>query len=141
MQALRKNSEVLASTPSVWPTEGWISSPFGGRNSPFSSRREFHKGLDIKAKAGTSITCPAKGTVSFSGWDGAYGNSIVISHGNGITTRYAHMQKLLVKDGQFVQRGEAIGAMGSSGRSTGPHLHYEVRLGGVPVNPMRYILN
>ena len=139
--ALRKNSDVLSATPSIWPTEGWISSPFGGRSSPLSSRREFHKGIDIKAKPGTAISCPAKGVVAFAGWDGSYGNSVVINHGNGITTRYAHMQKNVLKKGDSVTRGDLIGYVGSTGRSTGAHLHYEVLVNGVSVNPMQYILN
>ncbi len=138
---MHANNDVLLSTPSIWPADGFLSSNFGGRSSPFTGRGQAHKGIDIANRPGTPIWAPARGVVTFAGSDGAYGLSIVIDHGNNVTTRYAHMQKLLVKDGQFVQRGEAIGAMGSSGRSTGPHLHYEVRLGGVPVNPMRYILN
>lgn len=141
LQVLRKNSEILAATPSIWPTEGWISSSFGSRSSPFSSRREFHKGIDIKAKSGTPIQAPAKGTVTFSGWHGAYGNSIVINHGNGITTRYAHMQKSSLKKGETVSRGDLIGYVGNTGRTTGAHLHYEVMINGVCVNPMQYILN
>ncbi len=141
MQQFRENRELLASTPSIWPSEGFVSSPFGMRRSPFTGRREFHKGIDITNRKGTPIYAPAKGTVSFSGVDGGYGNCVVISHGDGISTRYAHMQRFVVKEGQSVTRGELIGYIGNSGRSTGPHLHYEVRLNGVCVNPMRYILN
>jgi len=100
-----------------------------------------HKGLDISNRVGTPIRAPARGAVTFSGPDGAYGISITIDHGNGMVTRYAHMQKTLVKVGEFVQRGDVIGALGNTGRSTGPHLHYEVILNGTPVDPMRYILN
>lgn len=139
--AFRESREFLASTPSIWPTEGWITSPFGARNSPFTGRRDFHKGIDIAAAQGSRIYAPAKGTVTFSGNDGAYGNSVLILHGNGITTRYGHMQRTNVKQGQVVNRGDIIGFVGSTGRSTGPHLHYEVMLNGVCVNPMRYILN
>lgn len=141
MRAFRDNKELLASTPSIWPTEGWISSPFGMRRSPFTGRREFHKGIDISNRRGTPIYASAKGTVSFSGVDGGYGNSVVIRHGAGVMTRYAHMRRYIVKPNQTVTRGQLIGYMGSTGRSTGPHLHYEVRLNGVVVNPMRYILN
>ncbi len=144
LQVLRKNSEILASTPSVWPTEGWISSPFGGRSSPFSTRSarsEFHKGIDINTRSGTPIQAPAKGLVVFAGYDGGYGNCVVISHGNGITTRYGHMQKFVVRKGDTLTRGDLVGYVGSTGRSTGSHLHYEVMLNGVCVNPMRYILN
>ena len=138
--ALRESRELLAGTPSIWPAEGWVTSSFGARNSPFTGRRDFHKGIDIAAPHGTHIYAPAKGTVTFSGNDGAYGNSVTILHGNGITTRYGHMQKTNVKQGQVVNRGDIIGFVGSTGRSTGPHLHYEVMLNGVCVNPMRYIL-
>ena len=141
LQLLRKNSEVLAATPSIWPVEGWITSPFGSRGSPFSSRREFHKGIDIKAKAGTPIQAPAKGVVTTVGWQGGYGNMVVLNHGNGITTRYAHLQKTVLKVGDTVSRGDLIGYVGSTGRSTGAHLHYEVMLNGVCVNPVQYILN
>lgn len=141
MQRFRENRELLAATPSIWPTEGWVSSPFGMRRSPFTGRREFHKGIDISNRRGTPIYAPAKGTVSFCGVDGGYGNSVVVSHGDGLITRYAHMQRFVVKDGQTVTRGELLGYIGNSGRSTGPHLHYEVRINGVCVNPMRYILN
>ena len=141
LQVLRKNSEIMAATPSIWPVEGWVSSAFGSRGSPFSGRREFHKGHDIKAKTGTPIQSPAKGVVTYAGWHGAYGHTIIISHGNGITTRYAHMQKYVLKEGEKVDRGDLIGYVGSTGRSTGSHLHYEVMLNGVCVNPMQYILN
>ncbi len=142
LHSLRENQEVLASMPSIWPAEGFISSRFGPRPSPFTGRGgEFHKGLDISARTGTPIHAPGKAVVAFAGEDGAYGNSVILRHGAGITTRYAHMQRVAVKDGQQVRRGDLIGYVGSTGRSTGPHLHYEVRLNGVHVDPMRYILN
>ena len=134
-------SEAVLSTPSIWPTRGRITSPFGYRSSPTTGRRTLHKGLDIANKIGTPVIAPARGTVTFAGWDKAYGKSIIISHGNNIVTRYAHLNDIKVKQGQTVQRSEVIGALGNTGRSTGPHLHYEVMIGGVPVNPMRYILN
>ena len=141
MQAIRRNQELLASTPSIWPTEGWISSRFGYRNSPFTGQREFHKGLDISGRIGTPVYAPAKGTVVFAGVDGGYGKAMVLNHGAGLVTRYAHLHRIAVKRGQTVTRGEMIGYIGNTGRSTGPHLHYEVRLNGVTVNPERYILN
>ena len=100
-----------------------------------------HKGLDISNRVGTPICAPARGTVTFVGADGGYGTCVMIDHGNNIVTRYAHLQKALVREGQYVQRGDVIAALGNTGRSTGPHLHYEVIVGGIPVNPMRYILN
>lgn len=138
---LRENREFMVMTPSIWPSEGHISSTFGYRVSPFTGQSILHAGIDIANRIGTPIVAPAKGTVTFSGRQGAYGNCIIINHGNAITTRYAHMQRSVVKEGQVVNRGELIGYVGNTGRSTGPHLHYEVRVGGVPVNPMRYILN
>lgn len=141
VQAIRKNRDILASTPSIWPTEGWISSPFGKRRSPFTGRTDFHKGIDISNRIGTPIYAPAKGTVIFSGTDGGYGRSVVIDHGSGIITRYAHLHRSAVKKGDAVVRGDILAYMGNTGRSTGPHLHYEVRLNGVCKNPMRYILN
>lgn len=138
---LRKNSELLAATPSIWPVKGWTSSAFGSRGSPFTGTREMHKGLDIKAKANTPIQSPAKGVVTYAAWLGAYGNTVEINHGNGLTTRYAHMKKSVVKKGQTVKRGDLIGYVGSTGRSTGAHLHYEVMIDGVRVDPMQYILN
>jgi murein DD-endopeptidase MepM/ murein hydrolase activator NlpD len=141
MHAIRENQDILASTPSIWPTEGWVSSRFGYRTSPFTGKREFHKGLDISAPKGTPIYAPAKGKINFVGRHSGYGLTIGVSHGSGINTKYAHLHSVAVKKGQTVTRGELIAYVGNSGRSTGPHLHYEVRLNGVPVNPSRYILN
>ncbi|WP_035067923.1 M23 family metallopeptidase [Nitratidesulfovibrio termitidis] len=141
VRALRDNREVLAATPSIWPADGYISSTFGMRVSPFTGKGEFHKGIDVINRPGTPIYAPARGTVTLAGVDGAYGNCVVLQHGGGLSTRYAHMQRFVLKEGQTINRGDLIGYIGTSGRSTGPHLHYEVRLNGVCVNPMRYILN
>ncbi len=141
LELVQDKQQILASTPSIWPTQGWISSEFGYRISPFTGQREFHKGLDISGPEGTPIIAPAEGVAIFTGKNGAYGLSLVLDHGNGITTRYAHLLKIVIKNGEKVKRGEIIAYMGNTGRSTGPHLHYEVRLNGVPVNPLRYILN
>ncbi|MFW5487203.1 MAG: M23 family metallopeptidase [Desulfovibrio sp.] len=138
---IKAKEDILASTPSIWPTDGWISSPFGYRRSPFTATREFHKGLDISSALGTPVYAPARGEVIQAGQDGSYGMSIALNHESGIVTKYAHLSRMAVKKGQTVTRGELIGYVGSTGRSTGPHLHYEVRLNGVPVNPLRYILN
>lgn len=139
--AMRENREMLAVTPSIWPTEGIVTSPFGARRSPFTGKVQHHKGLDISAKMGTPIYSPAKGVVTAAGTDGAYGISVEIRHGGGIGTKYGHMQKFVVKVGQTVERGEVIGYVGRTGRVTGPHLHYEVLLNGVPTDPFAYILN
>ncbi|GKG94484.1 peptidase M24 [Desulfovibrionaceae bacterium] len=140
LRALRENRGALASMPSIWPVVGFISSSFGGRSSPFGGGGQFHKGLDISNRMGTPVLAPAQGAVILAARDGAYGNSVEINHGGGIVTKYGHMQRWAVQPGQWVKRGEIIGYIGMSGRTTGPHLHYEVRLNGVPVNPMRYIL-
>lgn len=141
LRVLRENRDTLAAMPTIWPVAGFISSPFGGRFSSFTGRGEFHKGIDIRGRPGTPVIAPAGGTVSFAGSDGAYGLSVEIRHGKTIVTKYAHLQRIAVREGQTVKRGELVGGVGSTGRSTGPHLHYEVKLGGVHVNPMRYILN
>lgn len=140
LRALRENRAILSAMPSIWPVTGFVSSSFGGRNSPFGRGGQFHKGLDISNRIGTPVVAPAEGTVIMAQPDGAYGNSVEIEHGGGIVTKYAHLQKSVVKPGQWVKRGEVLGYVGMTGRTTGPHLHYEVRLNGVPVNPMRYIL-
>ncbi len=141
IHSMRSRQDALDSTPSIWPVEGWVTSPFGWRSSPFTGKREYHKGLDISCPLGTPIYAPAQGTITFVGLSGGYGRLIKISHGANISTRYGHLKMATVKKGQVVTRGELIGYAGSTGRSTGPHLHYEVRLGGVPVSPLRYILN
>jgi hypothetical protein len=139
--SMRDNREKLVSLPSIWPTEGFVTSGFGPRASPFTGRVQMHTGLDISARMGTPIYAPGRGTVLAAGTDGAYGNSVEINHGGGIVTKYGHMQRFVVKRGQIVERGELIGYVGRSGRVTGPHLHYEVRINGVPTNPHAYILN
>ena len=141
MQKVRLNKNILEATPSIWPIRGWLTSNFGWRNSPFTEKRLFHKGLDIAAPMGTPIYAPASGKVNFAGNNGAYGISIKINHSESITTQFAHMSKLNVKKGQRVKRGDIIGFVGNTGRSTGPHLHYEVRFAGIPVNPHTYILD
>jgi murein DD-endopeptidase MepM/ murein hydrolase activator NlpD len=130
---------LYASTPSAWPVRGWVTSPFGNRTSPFSGIEKFHEGIDIAAQTGTPIMAPADGVVIAAGFNTGYGNMVEISHGYGIKTIFAHNSRLNVKAGQRVKRGDVIAYLGDSGSSTGPHLHYEVRLNGLPVNPMRYM--
>ncbi len=137
---LEDQKVLLASTPSIWPAKGWLSSRFGYRKSPFTGQKEFHKGIDISARRNAPIVAPASGIVTYVGKDGGYGRVVRMNHGHGVTTRFAHIEKLLVKKGQRVKRGETIALVGNTGRSTGPHVHYEVHLNGVPVNPLRYIL-
>jgi len=141
LHTFQTNQDFLASTPSVWPTDGWVTSAFGRRISPFTGQADMHTGIDISGKVGTPVIAPARGVVEFAGDDGGYGKTVVINHGQGITTRYAHLNDISVQEGDTLTRGELIGELGNTGRSTGPHLHYEVRLNGVSVDPMRYILN
>lgn len=140
LRALRGNRATIASIPSIWPVAGFVTSNFGGRRSPFGGQGQFHKGLDIASQVGTPIIAPADGTVTLAAPDGAYGNSVEVDHGGGIVTKFAHMQRFVVRQGQWVNRGDTLGYVGMTGRTTGPHLHYEVRLNGVPVNPLRYVL-
>ena len=141
LKYLEDQRNLLACTPTIRPARGWISSRFGYRISPFTGRREFHKGLDIANRKGTPIIVPADGVVAFVGKKGLLGKMITIDHGHGMVTRYGHIRKAMKKQGEAVKRGDTIALMGNTGRSTGPHLHYEVRLNGVLVNPTKYILN
>ena len=138
---IKEQQNILASTPAIRPATGWTTSRFGYRISPFTGRREFHKGFDIANRKGTPIIATANGTVTFTGKKGSYGNIVVIDHGHGMVTRYGHTDKILVKRGDKVKRGDSIALVGNTGRSTGPHVHYEVHLNGIPVNPEKYILN
>lgn len=138
---LETQRNILAHTPAIRPVKGWITSGFGYRQSPFTGKLEFHKGLDIANRKGTKIAAAADGVVTYVGVRGLFGNLMIIDHGHGITTRYAHLEKTFFKKGDCVSRGDTIALMGNTGRSTGAHLHYEVRLDGVPVNPSDYIMN
>ena len=139
---LSEKTDILFSTPSITPTRGWFSSGFGYRLSPFTHKATMHNGVDIAARPGTSVVAAADGEVIFSGHDRrGYGNLISIDHGYGIVTRYGHNAKNKVHVGQKVKRGEVIALVGSTGRSTGPHLHYEIRRDGVPVNPITFFLD
>ena len=127
-------------TPSIWPVAGTLESGFGGRRNPFGgSSYEFHSGQDIDAEWGAPVIAGANGTVTFSGWQSGYGQLVVIDHGGGLTTRYGHLSAIAASVGQLIQRGEFLGRVGSTGRSTGPHLHYEVRINDQPVNPLQYL--
>lgn len=138
---LQDRKSLLASTPAIRPTTGWLSSGFGYRTSPFTGRREFHRGIDIATRAGTPVIAAADGVVTFAGKKGGLGKLVVIDHGYGKITRYAHLKKQLVRRGAHVNRGDKIALVGNSGRSTAPHLHYEVHVNGIPANPAKYILN
>jgi len=137
---LGKQKSILASTPSIWPTIGWVTSEFGYRVSPFTGKREFHRGIDIATEIGKEIVAPADGIVTSVSNQRGMGNMVKINHGNGVVTVYGHMlKKGNAKKGQKVKRGDTIGYVGNSGRSTGPHLHYGVCMNGVYVNPRRHL--
>jgi murein DD-endopeptidase MepM/ murein hydrolase activator NlpD len=126
-------------TPSIWPVAGWLTSSFGNRRDPFTGGQDFHPGLDISASYGDAVQAPATGIVISAGNAGNYGNLVVIDHGYGIITKYGHMSRFNVMNGQQVNRGDIIGYVGSTGRSTSPHLHYEVWVNEKLTNPMRLL--
>jgi len=130
---------MLASTPNIMPVEGWFSHGFGWRKDPFTGRRQFHRGIDLVADLGTPIRATADGIVSRASRVPDYGKVVDVSHGYGYVTRYGHMSEILVRPGQRVRRGDVIGRVGSTGRSTGPHVHYEVFRDGRRVNPWKYL--
>jgi murein DD-endopeptidase MepM/ murein hydrolase activator NlpD len=128
--------------PTLAPVEGgWLSSSFGWRIDPFTGQKSFHEGLDFPAEPGTTIAAAASGKVIFADLHPQYGKLLEIDHGNGLVTRYAHCSRLFVREGDLVVRGQKVAAVGSTGRATGPHLHFEVRLNGVPQNPARFLLS
>jgi murein DD-endopeptidase MepM/ murein hydrolase activator NlpD len=139
LEGLEGQSQRLAATPSIWPTNGFVTSGYGNRISPFTGRVQFHEGLDIAADLGTTVVAPARGRVIFVGMDGPFGRKVELDHGYGVRTHYAHLSKALVQRGQTVERGMPIAAVGSSGRSTGPHLHYGVEVNGRTADPTNYI--
>lgn len=130
---------LLNATPSLWPVMGRLLSHFGTREDPFRGHQAFHSGLDISAAQGTPVRVTADGIVRSAEWSGNYGRLIVVDHGGGVQTYYAHLSRFDVIPGQEVRAGQVIGASGASGRVTSPHLHYEVRRGGSPVNPYSYL--
>ena len=141
---LLEKQELLYNTPSILPAQGWISSHFGYRNESVYSDHEpyFHRGMDVAASEGSKVYATADGKVSFAGYDDSgFGNLIIIDHGHGLKTYYAHLSEIKTEIGKKVKRWNQIGAVGNTGRSRGPHLHYEVRIYGVPVNPTNYILD
>jgi murein DD-endopeptidase MepM/ murein hydrolase activator NlpD len=139
--SLAYHSARLAATPSIMPTQGWLSSAFSSmRAHPILHTARPHEGIDVSAPMGSPIEAPAAGVVTNAGWEAGYGNKIVINHGFGIVTKFAHASKLLVRSGQRVSRGQRIALVGNSGLATGPHLHYEVHVKGRPVNPLKYVL-
>jgi murein DD-endopeptidase MepM/ murein hydrolase activator NlpD len=129
--------EALAhATPSIWPAVGWLTDGFGTRTNPVTGNQGTHEGLDISGDKGDPVFAAASGTVQTAGWSGDFGNLVVVTHEFGLVTRYAHLSKINVKPGDAVNRGQVIGQIGSTGRSTGPHLHYEVWANGRPIDPL-----
>lgn len=135
------SSESPKETPSFWPVRGAVTSRFGVRRSPYGDGREMHPGIDIRARHGVPVTAGGDGKVAFAGRDPGYGGLVIIRHGGELATLYGHLSALYVREGQTVRRGQPIGAVGATGRATGNHLHYEVRLRGAPVNPHKYLVN
>jgi murein DD-endopeptidase MepM/ murein hydrolase activator NlpD len=126
--------------PNLWPVNGKLESGVGGRRNPFTGHGyEYHEGQDIDAQYGTPVDVAASGRVTVAGWQRGYGNVVYVDHGNGLSTRYGHLSVINVSVGQIVTRGQIIGLVGSTGRSTGPHLHYEVRINNQPVDPRQYL--
>jgi murein DD-endopeptidase MepM/ murein hydrolase activator NlpD len=136
---LQEKKSIMDATPSMWPVTGWVTSEFGARKSPFGGEREFHKAIDIATRFGKPIHAPAEGIVEEVQFQNDIGRMIRINHGHGFYTLYGHLSKTAVQVGQRVQKGERIGYVGNTGRSTGSHLHYAVMMSGVPVNPRRYL--
>jgi len=136
-----KRNSLAAATPSIWPTHGWLSSSMGNRADPLTGEKDFHPGLDISADKGDPVYATADGKVSSAAMAGNYGNLVVIDHGFGIETRYGHLSAFKVHDGQAVKRGDLLGLVGMTGRTTGAHLHYEVRANGRILNPLQLLLN
>jgi murein DD-endopeptidase MepM/ murein hydrolase activator NlpD len=134
-------SHLLSSTPSIAPVRGILTDGFGGRSDPFTGEAGQHNAVDISSAMGQSVRSPADGIVVKAEWANGYGNVIYVSHGYGYSTRYGHLSSFAVRPGQRIKRGDILGTVGSTGRSTGPHLHYEVRVNNNPVNPLEYILN
>lgn len=137
----RDQTLVLASTPSIWPVRGYLSAGFGNRKDPFTGQRDFHAGIDVSTPIGTRIFAPADGVILSAAVQGAYGNAIMMDHGFGVVTRYGHLDAYAVRPGQRVRRGDLIGFVGNTGRSTGPHLHYEVWVRDQAQNPIHFILD
>jgi murein DD-endopeptidase MepM/ murein hydrolase activator NlpD len=138
---LEAKRSVLASTPTIWPVKGWLTAGFGYRRSPFTGLRQMHEGVDISNSVGTPVIAPADGMVSYAGPLGGFGNVISIDHGHNISTFYAHLQQHKVSQGQRIKRGNLIALVGTTGRATGPHLHYEIQVNGSPVNPSKYVID
>jgi murein DD-endopeptidase MepM/ murein hydrolase activator NlpD len=138
---LADQKDLIERSPYRWPVRGFLSSTFGARVDPFTGQQRMHEAIDIVAPKGTPVKAPADGIVTFAGHDSTFGNMLVIDHGYGVITRYGHNDSIVVREGQRVKRGDTISMVGSTGRSTGPHLHYEIRINDVAINPLNMIIN
>ena len=136
---VERRQELAAATPSIWPAHGWLTGTFGGRSDPFTGEPGFHQGLDISTEKGQPVFATADGAVEAASYSGDYGNLIVLKHAFGLVTRYGHLSSFTVKPGQQVKRGDVIGYVGSTGRSTGAHLHYEILANGKLINPLQLL--
>ncbi len=136
---VERQQALAAATPSIWPVIGWLSSAFGSRQDPINGGADFHPGLDISAEYGTPVKATADGTIETAGWMGDYGNMILVKHGYGMSTKYGHLSRIVVSAGQTVHRGQIIGYVGATGRTTGAHLHYEILLNGERINPLKLL--
>ncbi len=136
---VERRQALAAATPSIWPVTGWLSSPYGDRRDPFTGTDDFHPGLDISSPQGSPVHAPADGVVTTAASSGAYGNLVVLDHGFGIVTKYGHLSRFAVEEGDEVKRGDVIGYVGSTGRSTSAHLHYEIWMNGRLTNPLRLL--
>jgi murein DD-endopeptidase MepM/ murein hydrolase activator NlpD len=136
---VERQQALASATPSIWPVIGWLSSAFGARQDPLNGGADFHPGLDISADYGTPVKATADGTIESAGWAGDYGNMVLLKHGYGMSTKYGHMSRIVVGAGETVKRGQIIGYVGATGRTTGPHLHYEIMLNGERINPLNLL--
>jgi murein DD-endopeptidase MepM/ murein hydrolase activator NlpD len=136
---VERTETLAAATPSIWPAHGWLTGRFGGRSDPFTGEKGFHQGLDISTPKGQPVFATADGRVQSASYNGDYGNQIVLTHSFGITTRYGHLSRFNIKPGNSVKRGDVIGFVGSTGRSTGAHVHYEVLVNGKSINPLQLL--
>jgi murein DD-endopeptidase MepM/ murein hydrolase activator NlpD len=136
---VERRQELAAATPSIWPAHGWLTGTFGGRSDPFTGEPGFHQGLDISTEKGQPVFATADGSIEAASYSGDYGNLIVLKHEFGLVTRYGHLSSFVVKPGQQVKRGDVIGYVGSTGRSTGAHLHYEILANGKLINPLQLL--
>lgn len=136
---VERREALAAATPSIWPTHGWLTGTFGGRSDPFTGEPGYHQGIDISTDKGQPVVAPADGTVESAAYSGDYGNLVTLKHRFGLTTRYGHLSGFEVKAGQEVKRGDVIGYVGSTGRSTGAHLHYEILVNGQLINPLQLL--